>query len=63
MGLNGIKVSWKKKKNWRRKIEDKDLNFPIERLFMNIFFLWKSVLYTVIYLLEKKRGKITKIHE
>lgn len=44
-----------KKKNWRRKIEDKDLNFPIERLFMNIFFLWKSVLYTVIYLLEKKK--------
>lgn len=44
-----------KKKNWRRKIGDKDLNFPIERLFMNIFFLWKSVLYTVIYLLEKKK--------
>lgn len=46
-----------KKKNWRRKIGDKDLNFPIERLFMNIFFLWKSVLYTVIYLLEKKEGR------
>lgn len=37
------------------------INFPTERLFANIL-LWKLVLYTVIYLLEKKK-EIARIHE